>query len=158
MISRQIVKLFALFLLIELASLIFIDQPLMASTLAFTITLIVLWLSLKDIKFGFFAILLELILGGQGYLFHLSWGGASLSIRMLIFIVVFGVWLGKFLIKGDYQNKLKHLFGQWLYPYFGLLAVVALGFILGFKNHHGLEAILLDGNGYLYLLLAPIFL
>ena len=90
MISRQIVKLFALFLLIELASLIFIDQPLMASTLAVTITLIVLWLSLKDIKFGFFAILLELILGGQGYLFHLSWGGASLSIRMLIFIVVFG--------------------------------------------------------------------
>lgn len=156
--SSKMAKLFGLFLLIELTSLAVINQSLLSGLISIGLILLVLWLTLKDISFGFFALLIELILGGQGYLFKLTCGETLLSIRMLLFIIVFGVWTAKFILKGNYYGELKRIFGRLIYPYLGLLTVIALGFILGFKNHYGWGRILLDGNGYLYLLLAPVFL
>lgn len=151
-------KLYALFAGIEILSLLTFNQTVWHNAVTIILSLIIFGLTIKKPIFGLWILISELILGGKGYLFKLNFDETIISFRMIIFIIVFSVWLSKFIIKKNYLRSIKEIFGTWFYPYLALLAAIGLGFFLGFKNNHAWDSIFFDGNGYFYFLLAPLFL
>jgi len=125
----------------------------------------VLFLSIKDLKYGLWLALAELFIGSQGYLFSFDIGGASISIRMAIWVILIAVWAGKFLdktIKKHQEEKrilpLKILKSS----YFSLFLILALfiiwGGLNGFISGNSTANILFDINGWLYLaLIIPLY-
>ncbi len=129
------------------------------------VSLIVLFLTLKDIRYGLWIVLAELLIGSQGYLFSLNLAGTSISIRMSIWFIVLAVWSSKIL-----TNFYKKPRGERTFPniklfkssYFSYLLIlfffVAWGGINGFINNNSLHEILFDINSWFYLaLIFPLY-
>ncbi len=156
--SKQLFLFFGAFFVLELASFLTIDNHNVSSVIATILTILVAVLAWKNLAYGVYAILIELILGGKGYLFSLSIGNAIISFRMLIFIVVIGIWLAKFLFQKEKIKYLHQLFGALWWPYFAFLAMILVGIVNGLLGQHDFGAVFLDANAFGYLLLAPVFL
>lgn len=114
------------------------------------IILAVLILTIKDLRWGFYAVMAELMIGSQGHLFDLTVAGHQLSLRKGLFITVLLVWLiGLFFHKGREFFKSKFL------SYYLLLFVfIILAAISGPLNNSPVSWFH-DFNGWLFWLLAP---
>lgn len=125
----------------------------------------VLFLTIKDLRYGLWIALAELFIGSQGYLFSFDVAGASISIRMAIWVIILAVWAGKFLDKilEKHREERKVLSLKILRSsYFSLFLILALfvvwGGINGFINGNSSANILFDINGWLYLaLIIPLY-
>lgn len=120
------------------------------SIVFFLIVAGVFLISLYKLKYGLFIAIAELIIGSKGYLFALSIGHLSISIRIGIFCVVMFAWLvwvsrarsigaTVTLIK---QNKVLLL----------LALVYLFGIVSSIFNHNSFSNIFLDANAWLYFL------
>jgi O-antigen ligase len=126
------------------------------------VSLVFLIACLKDLRFGIFAILTELVIGSKGgYLFFLNIGGTPLSIRMTFWLILLSVWAARFLIPTLLRKKQFRLF-PFAYPWIkqvGILFILILwGLLNAFSGDNSLSDIFFDFNGYLYfILIFPFF-
>ena len=140
------------------------NEPLIA-TISFCIIVGgVLALSFIDLRYGVYAVLGELFVGGHGHLFDLFLGNFVLSVRMGIFLAVLIAWcfkLGQEAFSGRsfWKSELlcffrKNDFSLWYALLFAGAGIgVAEGFI--FKNSKAL--LFADINGWFFYALVVLF-
>lgn len=135
--------------LAELFSIFGYLYPVFNTACFIVICLIVLILSLKKIEYGIYILLSELFIGSKGYLFSLDLGGASVSIRMGLFLIIMAVWASQFVkTKQILYQKIKQ--NKLLFNLFGVLCIfVGIGIVSGFINNR-IDNIIFDFNAYLY--------
>ncbi|MFA5247846.1 MAG: O-antigen ligase family protein [Patescibacteria group bacterium] len=129
------------------------------------ITASVLILSLKNLRYGAWLAIIELLISSKGYLFSANISGTEISIRIAIWLILMSVWLVYFL--SSFFKKVpekKSIFlkpetyrQNYLYYFFGLFFFIAIGLINGLL-HNDFADVFLDFNGWLYFaLLFPLF-
>jgi hypothetical protein len=112
-------------------------------------------LSLKDLKYGLFFVVAELVIGSQGYLFSFDSNGSKISLRIALWIVVMAVWLGKEIIRSirdtDFLSSYKTL------PYWKPLSIFAstlvLGVVVGLISNNNQLFFFLELKRWVYILL-----
>jgi hypothetical protein len=158
------------FLTLEFLSWIGYNHPIVSSGLfIFVVALVAIGTWFRP-SVGVLAVLGELFIGSQGgYMLALgpaNIDGAILSLRMGIFLVVFGVWLTRTTIilcdrKGAPAKRLIWLKemrrGGLLWPYLILLLTFTFGALRGILASHDFAAVFFDANGYAFYALFPAF-
>ena len=131
---------------LEFWSFVAYAQIALMPVMFFLIAAIILTVALKNLKWGLYLVISELIIGGQGYLFFWPIGGIKISWRLGIFLLVFLIWLWRIIKERDfYWLKNKYLLA--LIP-FGFLAV--LGVVKAITMQTPLKDVFLDANAFLY--------
>lgn len=135
----------AAFLASETLSLAAFSHPWIASAAMGLIGLLALWLSLKNIRYGLLLVAAELVIGSQGYLFSAGGDHSTLSLRIMLWIIVMGVWLGeealRFLRDRQHWQEYRRL--PFAKPLLALALTLGIGVLVGYLN----------GNNHLYLFL-----
>lgn len=117
------------------------------------VLLVAIGASIK-LEFGAIAILIELFLGGHGYLFSISLFGNVISIRIALFCVVALIWL----IDRIRKRRLPRILSISLrYPFFSIVSVIVMGILVGIVFHHG-KLVFFDANAYFAVAYIAIFL
>ncbi len=124
------------------------------------IVITTLILSLKNLKYGLGIIMIEAIIGSQGYLFSLSGSGGGFSLRIALWIAVMAVWL--LTIISEYRRDRQVLYRYATFRYARPLALIAAGVILGFSvallAGNDLTYLFLDGKRWIFALIILPFL
>ena len=168
-VTMRFRTLFLFFALAELASYAGYFFPAINTAGFFVIVAAALLLSLRRLEYGLYFVIADLILGGKsGALFSFQYDGFFLSLRMMLFIVVMGVWAGKMLesrlhnapqpplnLRGGDSDRTPSLRlregGGELLKWWGILSIaIAFGVILGVARGNNFGDLFLDANGYLY--------
>ena len=153
------ITLFSIIVL-EFFSLYAFVYPILNKAFFVLILAAVLYLSWKNLSYGVYAVLAELIIASKGYLFSWEIGGKSLSIRIGIFLAVMAVWLIKVIISSRKKRKMDIKFlKSKFFPYFlALFILMVWGVFSGIINGNNLGNIFLDSNGWLYFaIIFPLF-
>ncbi|MBI5466275.1 MAG: O-antigen ligase family protein [Candidatus Kerfeldbacteria bacterium] len=113
------------------------------------------WLLLakRDLALGVTLLVVELVVGSQGYLLSFKAGGLVLSLRLLLFLAAFTILVWRLVI-GPKLILLTHPLRWW---YLAVLSALGWGSAVAFLRGNGFANIFLDLNGYLYLGLFPLF-
>ncbi|PIR67071.1 MAG: hypothetical protein COU51_00580 [Parcubacteria group bacterium CG10_big_fil_rev_8_21_14_0_10_36_14] len=114
-------------------------------------------------EYALYLAFLELCLGSFGYLLSFDAGGLHLSLRMLFFVIIMGLWLADLLRKKihpnfSFQKERTSPFLKGgpggIFIFLALFMLIWLFAILqGYLRGNGLSNIFFDANSYLYLLL-----
>lgn len=113
-----------------------------------------LFLTLRRLEYGVLVAFAELFLGSKGYLFSAAIGGATISLRMALFIIVIGIWLAR---RSATFYLLRSTFSQLL-RYIPLFFMILWGVIVGLFRQNSFDTLLLDANGYFFFAyLGPVF-
>ncbi|OGY46477.1 MAG: hypothetical protein A2744_03455 [Candidatus Buchananbacteria bacterium RIFCSPHIGHO2_01_FULL_44_11] len=140
-------------LLIELASWLGFLIPPFNQAVFLVILAATAVLSLIKIEYGLYAALTELFLGSLGYLFFWEINGTKISIRLGIFLVIFGAGLLKILK----EKKWPWPKNQLSYAFLFLALVFSLGLGRGISRND-FSNVFFDVNNWFYFLLLPVFL
>ena len=136
-----------------LSFLVFL-YPLLNTVAFLAIVAGTLFLALRRLEYGLLLAFAELFLGSKGYLFSATIGGATISLRMALFIIVIGVWLAR---RSATFYLLPSTFSQLL-RYIPLFLMILWGIIVGLARGNAFDALLLDANGYFFFAyVGPIF-
>ena len=107
------------------------------------------FITLKNAEWGIYLLFGELFFGSRGHLLEYDIGFMSVSLRLVIFAVVFLACLSKFSIFNfQFSKKSKILYTL-------LLIVIGFGIIKGYFSGNAIANVFNDANGYLYLLILP---
>ncbi|MDZ4229923.1 MAG: hypothetical protein U1C53_02175, partial [Candidatus Veblenbacteria bacterium] len=141
------------FALVDCLSMLGWGWPVAGSVLA--VALAVLWLVLaaRNLPLAVVLLVVELILGSFGYLLSFELGTTRLSLRLLLFVAAFAVMLYR-LASNRHHVVFSH---PWIGWFVGALATLAWAAGSGYYHWNSLANLALDANGYLYLLLLPLF-
>ena len=154
--SKAVGKIIGLLLLLETLSFLVYLFPGWQAIVFVILALAFLALACYKLEWGVLILLAELFIGSKGYLFALNIGGLSLSIRIIFWLIVMAVWLGKFIhtwVKTKQCPLVDWKKIKVLKIYY-LLAIFAIwGVVNGFLQHQTLSNLLLDVNGWLFFLL-----
>lgn len=114
----------------------------------------VLAASLIDLRYGLFVVMTELVIGSQGYLFFIDSQGSRLSLRIMLWIIVMGVWATKEILAVMRRQRVFEKYRR--FPYFYQLAALAgiilLGLLVGRLAHNDSNYFFLEGKRWLYCL------
>ena len=123
-------------------------------------------LSLKNIKYGVWIVLLELFIGSQGYLLHLDIGSIKISLRIGLWLILTSICLKNYIFS-IFNQELRScslllsgkIFKTANFSYFAILFFFVLyGCANGFFQGNTFSNIFFDFNGWLYfLLIFPIY-
>jgi O-antigen ligase len=127
----------------------------------FVITILTLILSLYKLEYGIWFVITDLLIGSKGgYLFYFESGGAVISIRMALWLVVMAVWAGKTINSWIKNKKLEIDFFKSSYFFYFLILFIFIswGAFNGFLKGNGYGNIFFDFNNWLYFaLIFPIY-
>ncbi len=117
------------------------------------IAVLVFVLSLKNLLWGLYIAIAELIVGSQGYLFAFNYEGISISIRIGIFMAVFFAWLISLADKHKISVYWQNLKKFKLFTPFLVLAIIILWALLwGYLRGNNFANIFFDFNNWLFFL------
>ena len=108
--------------------------------------LLALIFTIKNLEYGIWIIVAELIIGSQGYIFSAEFGGMEISFRIALWLIVMSVWLANVVKKREILFFKSRFFKS--YFVFGL--VIAWGILWGIARGNGFAAIFLDVNNYFF--------
>ncbi len=108
---------------------------------------------LRKIEWALYLPILELLVGSHGHLMDFYIGNFTLSFRTTLFIMSFTAGL-IYLIK---NKKLDFLKSKYFKIFILFLIMLGLGSMVAFFNQRSLSSIFFDLNGYLFVLILPIF-
>ena len=100
-----------------------------------------------------FAALVELFIGGKGYLFMFDSDGVVISIRIAFFLILLAVWIS-LVIK---NKKIEFLKSKFYTPYLVLAVFLLVGLVNAFVQKNEFSNIFFDFNAYLFFLYIPVF-
>jgi hypothetical protein len=169
------------YVVFELLSLYGFLIPAVSTGAFFGIVLLAAGLAWKRFDLALFVLLAELFVGSQGgYMVAYAGDGLFVSLRLALFLIVFGTWLARsllgsgrgFLAAGGplgarLRGAVAHPDMAWfvalrerklLWPYAALLAAIAYGVVRGVALGNDLGELFFDANGYAYFALLPAFL
>lgn len=140
--------LYTLFGFIAIIALSFIAylNPIANSIFFWIAVLTTFFVSIKNLRWGFYIAVAELLIGSQGYLFFIEPHGFWISIRLGIFIALiiayaYHVIKSKKIPFIDYKHRNLYLLLGGIFIY---------GIINGVLNNHNLKEVFLDANGYVF--------
>lgn len=152
--------------LFEMLSLYGFLIPQVSTAAFFGIVGATLLLAWKRFDLAMLILLAELFVGSQGgYMVAYAGEGLFVSLRLALFLVIFGMWLSKSCL-GLLRDGLKSPDFVWfaamrrsgtLWPYLALLAALAYGAVRGLALGNGLDHVFFDANGYAFFALLPAF-
>lgn len=112
---------------------------------------LVLFISIKDLRYGVAIMVAELIVGSHGYLFAIRYPGFPvISLRIGLFVAVIVAFFWKISHKKEHITILK---SKLFKPLVLFAALVGFAFLFGVKNN-GAGIAFSDANSYVYFLLA----
>ncbi|MEK9130214.1 MAG: O-antigen ligase family protein [Patescibacteria group bacterium] len=158
--NKTSLSIFFSIVAIELLSFLSYLCPVINSAEFFVIALITLILSFYNLKYGILITLAELFIGSKGHLFYFDFGDFTISIRMALWLIVMGVWIGNVIYNVIKNKKIEIEFLKSQYAkYFILLFIfIAWGIINGILSGNNLSNVFYDFNGWIYfLLIFPIY-
>jgi len=147
-------------LLIEILSLIGFNYNIINQIIFIILTIGVFILSLYKLKYGFYIIIPEIIIGSKGYLYFLEISNFKFSIRIAIWFSLMLAWAIKIFIyylknKSININFIKSSYFKYFLIFF---IFILIGAFNGYYNHNNLKNLFFDINGWIYfLLIFPIF-
>jgi len=150
-------RLFAVSLLsifaIDIISFLSFSYPDIQLVVFISIIIIVFAATLYKVEYGLYIILAELFIGGKGHLFSIQTDTSLISIRIALFLIILGIWLGK-----KIQNKEKRIYFKdpFIKLFIILLAFIGYGFIHGLINN-SFGAVFFDFNAWIFFLLFFVF-
>ncbi len=112
--------------------------------------------SIVRLELGVYLLAAELALGGHGYLLRLPVGGATLSLRHALFIILVAAWMiqvGR--TRQAVAQRLRLTPRAFVIAYLALLTVVGFATVQGWLRYDP-GTVFLDANAWLFLLLAPV--
>jgi O-antigen ligase len=128
--------------------------PFVNLILFFVAVIVTVNLTWKKLEYGVLIVILELIIGAQGYLFSIAVGNYVLSLRLVLFLIVMIAWL----IYAVRQKRLEIADSPFFFPLLALAVIVFAAVGIGYFLGNSLAAVFFDFNGYLYFALAlPLF-
>jgi len=126
--------------------------PAVGIVLFWAITAITFVFTLRRLEYGLLLAFAELFLGSKGYLFSTTIGGASVSLRMALFVIVIGVWVARRLYSRPRFGGLP------IRRYMPIFVMITWGIIVGVLRGNYFDVLLFDVNGYLFFVyLGPVF-
>ena len=146
--------------LLEVLSFLGYYLPIVNKIGFFVILIIALVLALTKLEYGVYLLLAELFVGSKGYLFYFDYGGAIISLRIGLFLVIMGVWLFG-LIKDRYARIAKQIGTDNLSTYqltnlptyyWLLFVAIAWGVFYGIVRSNSFNNIFFDANAWIYFL------
>lgn len=157
-IIKKIVYLLIIFFIIESLSLISFSSFLTGQVVLIFLSLLLLGLTIYKLEYGLLIVLAELFIGSMGHLFNLNFNDHIISIRIIFYSVLLGVYLVNFIIqliksgkKAEYWQCLKSFAG---FRYFIVFIIfLGLGLANGLLRHHNPALMFSDFNAWLYFLL-----
>ncbi len=138
-----------IFLILEILSWISFNFVPLAGIVLVLISLLTIYFVIKKPIYSLYIPIAELFWGSMGHSFDYN----IFSLRLLIFILIFFVWLIRSIVspnKFEFKNK---LFLLWAI----VLILVFAAIINGFYSRHTINNIFIDANAYFYLLYLPIW-
>lgn len=118
------------------------------------LALIVLIAAWYKLEYGLYIMLGELFIGSQGHLLSLDTPILNFSLRMVIFLMVILIWLGKILSGRELDFFSRK--NKFLIIYCLLFIAILAGALNGLLNNSWNNAFF-DLNGWIFFLAAPIF-
>ncbi|MDD4695793.1 MAG: O-antigen ligase family protein [Patescibacteria group bacterium] len=116
-------------------------------------SLLISYFIIKNIEYAIYISFVELIVGSQGHLLDLNIAGFDISLRMMIFAISFIAGI-IYLLK----NKTKLFKSKSTTISFCIFIIMLLwGTILALIYKRPIQNIFLDLNGYLFILILPVF-
>jgi hypothetical protein len=138
---------------VELLSLLSFLNPSFNNAIFLMVTLLVFFAAVYHLEYALYILFAELIIGSKGYLFAFHFFDTTISIRMVIWLIILGVWFFGYsneLLKNKSWPKLN-------IPNFKLFAIlfacIILGVVNGIWRQNGYSNIFFDFNGWLFFLL-----
>jgi len=117
-------------------------------------------LSVYRLEYGVLVLLAELFIGSKGYLFYFDFGGTTISIRILFWMILMSIWLVKIINRTakTKTNPFLFYYKNKYFRYFSVLFVfIIIALINGGKNND-FNNLFFDFNAWLYFaLIFPIF-
>lgn len=124
-------------------------------SVAATVALSLAWLVIagRNLGLGVTLLVAELILGSFGRLVEIEIGTFELSLRLVLFMCAFGLMIYRLA-----RNRQPAMFCHpWRWWFVGALGALVWGAVVAYLRWNDWGALFLDANGYLYLLLLPLF-
>ncbi|MBU4216819.1 O-antigen ligase family protein [Candidatus Parcubacteria bacterium] len=154
-------KVLLAFLAIETLSLIGFIFPVWGKIIFVLVVLGVVFLTFKNLEYGLFILLAELITGSKGYLLFFNLPHFNLSIRMALFIVVIIAMVGQISLLAIKTKTcpLLHFLKNKNFKYFvPIIFFIGWGVINAFLSHNDFSYIYQDANGWLFFaLIFPVY-
>lgn len=154
-------KILVAFLGIEVLSMLGFLFPVYGKIIFIAVVLTVIFLTVKNLQNGLFILLAELITGSKGYLLFFDFPHFNLSIRIVLFVIVMGVMIGKLVMIAAKTKTCPLLYflknKNFLY-FLPLFLFIGWGILNAFWNNNGLSNIYQDANSWLFFaLIFPIY-
>lgn len=111
------------------------------------VALLFLAIAFIDLRVALLAAIAELFIGGMGYLFYFEAGGFQLSLRIVIFLILFSFWLMSS-IKS--RGKIAFFSSRFKLYYLILFIFLVIGLINAFIRQNGFANIFFDFNAYIF--------
>lgn len=140
---------FVIMIAVELLALATFFSPPWSAFVFWFVLVVVAVVAFWRIDYAFLIVFGELFLGAKGQLLSIHISGFDFSIRLALFILVFGIWL----FRSRRQPVLKIQSAPTFLWLMALLGVILVGAVNGLLRGNNLENIFFDVNGYLFLAL-----
>lgn len=128
--------------------------PWIGTIIFFVFSGLFLILSLIKIEYGLYILLTELFIGSKGYIFYFNFGGALVSLRLALFLILMAVWFSR-LLEGRF--KLNFIKSKNFVFYLLLFIVLIWAFVRGILSRNSFDNLFFDANGWLYFALVVVF-
>jgi hypothetical protein len=120
----------------------------MVNTAVAVFTIMVVFIvSIYRLEYGIYAVMGELVIGSQGYIFSIDFPQFNLSLRLGLFLAVFTAWI----VHAVHTKRLAIAQSKFWPWYLALILTIIIGAGVGFWHNNSLHNIFFDGNGYLFL-------
>lgn len=119
-----------------------------ASNFAFIIMIgLFLGIGFINLRLAILIAMVELFIGGMGYLFFYDLGGAQISLRIGIFLVLLSIWVLELAKARGITSFLK---SKFLIPYAILFGFLAIGLVNALIRGNTFSNVFFDVNAYLF--------
>lgn len=153
-ISRPWFRVFLLAASLELLSLAAFYLPDLQPVMMTLIGITALLLAIKDMRWLFALLVIEMVIGSHGHLFRVEVLGFDLTVRMMLFGMLVLAWVIHVLrgCSRIFHFSHIHITGPLLF----IIVAVAWGMLRAWSNGVSLGHAISDANGYAFLALIPI--
>lgn len=142
-------------LLVEALSLAGYAAPLVSTIAIGLVLLFSLILTARNPVYGFIILLVELLVGSQGYLLYIDIGNDKLPLRIALWIIVMAIWLVT--ARREIWKKLREF--RYLWPLAILCLAVVFAVVIGYTRGNELTLIITEAKRWVYIItVVPLFL